>query len=128
MNPPNNEENSQPPLNSTRTEFARHLGPALVGGLIALGIGLAANNVVLAIYLWCIFQTGITVGAVLHYRWGMRDMETIVDRVYGEDWDRDVVIGKMARRIMEREDAPAQQMVQLLGGKKVKSAFIERRP
>lgn len=84
-------------VTSVKQDFVRHVLPAVLSLAIFLGIGHATNNVALCWVAWGIFQCGFNIGSMLSYKRGMEDSRQIVKMVYGEEWDRNSIIGKLLR-------------------------------
>lgn len=83
------------PIVPTRTMFLRHFVPAAVALVIFLLFGIfVLGNASFGFSLWGLFQIGHAVGSFTSYKWGMGDERRIIENVYGEEWDRDAVLGR----------------------------------
>lgn len=91
-----NEPKKLPP-ERWKSIFLRHLLPYLLTLAIFSGVGIAIDQYRLAILAWNIFIVGYGLGSILAYRNGMNDEREIIEMIYGDEWDRDAVLGKLLR-------------------------------
>lgn len=82
---------------SNRTVLLRHFLPAFLSMAVFVGAGFAWDQASLAILAWSLFYIGYSIGSIFAYKNGMHDEKEIIEMVYGEEWDRNAVLGKMLR-------------------------------